>query len=333
MNTPHPEPETLAELADTPDQTDVSAGIPAAVSDHVASCQQCSREVAAMRRVRKTLQSLPPVAMPDDVTARIESALGAEIDTARIERQAGVAVSVLPARPDHQQRFSGRRFAHFPAAAAIALLVVVIVGTGIAAIVTTGGGEKKASTNASAAMAGGNAVVLTSGHDYDKTTIRNQVAALVLNHVPDSAQLYKGLAPLAGGRATSAGGSSASPEFNAPAASASAAAPAAPTAGNASAGAPNGTAASRFGASVTAPTAPSGPLATNAALQACIVALVGRSVTPVLVDYAIYEGHPATIIVLTDPTIPNTLDLYVEWYTADCVKDGDVSFFATLPVS
>ncbi|MGH8889049.1 MAG: anti-sigma factor family protein [Acidothermaceae bacterium] len=331
MNTPHPEPETLAELADMPDQADVSAEIPADVSDHVASCEQCTRDVAALRRLRQTLRSLPPVAMPDEIAARIESALGAEVDAARAEKPAAAAISVLPSRADRSQRLSGRRFAHFPAAAAIAVLAVVVVGTGIAAVVTSSGGTKQASKGASSAIAGDRAVVLASGNDYDKNAIRNQVAAVVLSHVPGGAQLYKGLTPLASGHVAAAAGGSA-PEFNAPAASPSAAASAATAAPAVSAGA-QAPSASAFGTKVTAPTAPSGPLASNAALQACIVALVGQSVTPVLVDYAIYDGQPATIIVLTDPTIPNTLDLYVEYYTADCAKDGDVSFFATLPTS
>lgn len=337
MNTPHPEPETLAELADTSQPVDFPADVPADVSDHVAGCDQCAREIAALRRVRETLRSLPSVTMPADVAARIESALGAEAD--RAEKPA-IAVAGLRSgsRSGNPDRLAGRRFAHFPAAAAITVLAVVIIGTGIAAIATGRGSSKKSSGETAASLAVDKAVVLTSGDDYSKDTIRNQVAALVLGHVP-GAQQYKALAPLAGdlpatgsaaGSAATAAGRSATPQAHAAASDAGgASAPAA--APMISDALTNG---GQYGlAASTAPTAPGGPLATEAALRACVVALVGQPVTPLLVDYANYEGRPATIIVLPDPTIPDTLDLYVEYYTADCVKDGDVSFFATLPTS
>ena len=109
MTTPHPELETLAELAENPGEAE-----PSDVRAHVASCPQCTADVAALRGVRDTLRSLPPIPMPDAVAARLESAVRAAA------AQAG-SMSVLPSRSDRagRQRSSGRRLPHFSAAAAV----------------------------------------------------------------------------------------------------------------------------------------------------------------------------------------------------------------------
>ena len=316
MNTPHPELEALAELADPAEPTPGADELLA----HVEACEQCKADVAALRGVRHSLRSLPSVPMPDDVAARLESAIRA---AAEADPEPVGAVSVLPAR---EQRTAARRerwFPQFSAAAVVAVLVVVALGTGIGVMISQSGGETKGrATSSAAGSESSGPVLITSGADYQQATIRNQIAALVLTRVPQAPQQFKGLHSLAD--ATAAG--SAAAGGSAPAA--------APSAAPASAGAGSfGGAATPSRSLAAARTAISGPLADPAALQACILALVQKPETPVLVDYANYQGKPATIIVLADPSTPSTLDVYVEADTADCAKSGDVTFVTFLPAA
>jgi len=316
VNTPHPELEALAELADPAEPTPGADELLA----HVEACEQCKADVAALRGVRHSLRSLPSVPMPDDVAARLESAIRA---AAEADPEPVGAVSVLPAR---EQRTAARRerwFPQFSAAAVVAVLVVVALGTGIGVMISQSGGETKGrATSSAAGSESSGPVLITSGADYQQATIRNQIAALVLTRVPQAPQQFKGLHSLAD--ATAAG--SAAAGGSAPAA--------APSAAPASAGAGSfGGAATPSRSLAAARTAISGPLADPAALQACILALVQKPETPVLVDYANYQGKPATIIVLADPSTPSTLDVYVEADTADCAKSGDVTFVTFLPAA
>ena len=331
MNTPHPELHALAELADGPD---------ASVSDellaHVTGCAQCSADVESLRGVRETLRSLPPIEMPDDVAARLELALRSAMretsaeDAVSPAPPATSAPTVLPLRTGRAGDTDSvrHRLPHFSAAAAVTVLVIVALGAGIAVMATQGSHSRSSNATSSAGMSVASTVVTASHTDYSQASIRDQVAALILARVPDGATRYKGLDAL-----VETAGS------NLPAASsAAAAAPsvpaAAPFAGDLSAA--GGTSTSSANGAVhaaEAPTAPSGPLASSTALQACVVALLGQPATPVLVDYAIYEGKPATIMVLPDPTNPSVLDLYVEADTANCARDGDVTYFASLPIA
>jgi len=316
VNTPHPELEALADLADPAEPTPGADELLA----HVEACEQCKADVAALRGVRHSLRSLPSVPMPDDVAARLESAIRA---AAEADPEPVGAVSVLPAR---EQRTAARRerwFPQFSAAAVVAVLVVVALGTGIGVMISQSGGETKGGATSSAAGSESSGpVLITSGADYQQATIRNQIAALVLTRVPQAPQQFKGLHSLA----DAAAAGSAAAGGSAPAA--------APSAAPASAGAGSfGGAATPSRSLAAARTAISGPLADPAALQACILALVQKPETPVLVDYANYQGKPATIIVLADPSTPSTLDVYVEADTADCAKSGDVTFVTFLPAA
>lgn len=341
MNTPHPELEELAALVETDSSTAAdTTDIPSDVRSHVEACGQCAADLAALRDVRATLRSLPPVTMPDDVAQRLESAVRAA--AASTERPAAAAISVLPAggsgrgggrgdgRRDRSVRGGGRRgsasgLPNLSVAAAVTVFVLIGVGVALGVGLSHGGGSNKGASTAAGASAG--SVVVASGNDYTQADIRNQVAGLVLAQVPDAPAQYKGLAGLAATSASSGGGS-------APAARPSAAS--APTAETASAAPmPTSTASSTAGALANglalAPRTPfSGPLGDTAQLQACVQALLDQAATPVLVDYAYYAGKPATIIVLKDPADPSTLDVYVEADTADCAKAGDVTFVAFL---
>ena len=323
MNTPHPELDALAELAIQPPGTDSGE-----LRAHVEGCTQCTADVEALRGVRETLRSLPPIEMPDDVAARLESALRTAAREAAVPASAS---TVLPLHTGRTRTAAGHRLPHFSAAAAVTVLVVVALGAGIVVMATQGRHSHSSKAASSAGMATAT-VVTASRTNYSQASIRDQVAALILARVPDSAARYKGLDAL-----VETAGS------NQPVAAASSAAAAAAPSMPASAPLPFGADLSAAGTSASsangeahaaeAPTAPSGPLASSAALQACVVALLGQAATPVLVDYAIYDGQPATIMVLPDPTNPAVLDLYVEADTANCAKDGDVTYYASLPIA
>lgn len=352
MNTPHPELEELAALVDTVDDAGADANVsatasadtgagadtePSDVLSHVAGCAQCAADLDALRTVRATLRSLPPVPMPDDVAQRLEAALREAVvesatDTAA-EPPAAAAISVLPAAGSTRRsarRGSSTGLPNFSVAAAVTVFLVIALGVGLG-IGLSNGGESKKSTSGSAAASGANSIVTASGIDYTQAAIRNQVAGLLLAQVPQAHTEFKGLAPLAPNASSAA--AAAAPSAPAPSAPAPAASPA--TASASSSAAAGGGAASKPNADAGAPvlqarTPFSGPLSNPSQLQACVQALLDQPATPVLVDYAYYAGKPATIIVLKDPTDPSTLDVYVEADTADCAKAGDVTFVAFL---
>lgn len=336
MNTPHPELEELAALVDAVDDpsADTSADTnaetqPSDVQTHVAGCAQCTADLDALRTVRATLRSLPPVPMPDDVAQRLEAALreaAAQAPTgaqAAAEEPAAASISVLPAAgsaPRSARRGSSSGLPNFSVAAAVTVFLVIALGVGLG-IGLRHGGESKKSSGVSAALSA-NSIVTASGTDYTQAAIRNQVAALLLAQVPDAHTAFKGLAPLA-------------PNANS---AATAAAPSAPAAVPTASSSASSAAGSGFGPSVDSGGKPvlqartpfSGPLSNSSQVQACVQALLDQPATPVLVDYAYYAGKPATIIVLKDPTDPSTIDVYVEADTADCAKAGDVTFVAFL---
>ncbi|HET9187081.1 MAG TPA: hypothetical protein VFN80_03940 [Acidothermaceae bacterium] len=338
MNTPHPELEELAGLIDDlgDNAGDGRADVrPSDVEAHVAGCARCTADLAALRGVRATLRSLPPVPMPDDVAQRIETALrgaaatAGDADSAAAETPPTAAISVLPAAGSSRRsarRGSSTGLPNFSVAAAVTVLLVIALGVGLGVALKNGGDSNKGSSTSAAASDAGS-IVTASGTDYTQSDIQTQVAGLLLARVPDAHAAYKGLAPLAAAQ------SSAAAEPSAPAAAGSAGAGAA---GGAST--PKPTASSTVESAPSAGSAPrpvlqsrtpySGPLGAPAQLQACVQALLDQPATPVLVDYAYYAGKPATIIVLKDPADPSTLDVYVEADTADCAKAGDVTFVA-----
>jgi hypothetical protein len=61
-------------------------------------------------------------------------------------------------------------------------------------------------------------------------------------------------------------------------------------------------------------------LADPAALARCVQILAGKAEQPLLVDYALFNGAPSTIIVLPDPDVAHKLDIYVEADTANCAN-------------
>ena len=367
MNTPHPDLETLAELADrdTPPASEAAAGPDAAIEPataelirHVAGCAACTADLEALREVRQTLRSLPPVPMPADVAARIEAALLAarESDAAPGPIAAGGAgagstpSTVVPLRSrsagaSRQRRGGGAsRWRTMPYGAAASIVVVLLIVVGAVAIGHSGGESKKSASPAAASSAAASAASATiaSGTNYTAADIRSQVASVVTSNVPDAASTFPGLTfGLAQGaagsapRAAAAGSSAAAAATSAapaPAASVAAAPPAAAAssaasvplaaAPSASASAAGGGTENHAGVAPQAPiTAPAGRLADPAALERCVQILAGKAEQPLLVDYATFNGAPSTIIVLPDPDVAHKLDVFVVADTANCANN------------
>jgi hypothetical protein len=335
VNTPHPDLETLAELAD-PETATAAAADPdvAAILDHVAGCETCTADLEALRHVRATLRALPPVPMPADVADRLDAALrAANASTANI----------VPLQKRSKQRAGGPqqpRWRTMPYGAAASVVVILaLVVAGIVGLQHAGGGSKKTAASAAASSAAPAATVgsatVESGTNYTADELRAQVAAVVNTNVPGAAAQFPGLTQFG------AGASSAAAAL-APAAAASApAAAAAPAATTSAAAAPASSPVFAAGAAGSAPapqhnaaaiTAPGGPLADPATLAACIQTLAGKPELPVLVDFATFNGAPSTIIVLPDPDVAKKLDIYVEADTANCANE-EFTYAAFLPPS
>ena len=337
MSTPHPEFETLAELADQagdapePATDDQQAAVTADVLAHVAGCATCQADLDALRGVRETLRSLPPVPMPADVAERLDAALlAARVEDSPVaaSRPADVVpIKTRPARPTQRNPF--------PYSTAAAVVAVLALGGGLVFAITKGGGDSKKSAATSAASSTSGPRLIASGTDYTSESLRQQVATLVNGTVPDAAAAYPGVT---NSNVLSLGNAAAA----APSAAASAAATSAAAAGSVpfASGAPAADASSSAGSgAVAAPpvpahtrTTPTGPLADPAALRLCITTLLGKYEQPVLVDYANYNGVPSTILVLPDPDVGNKLDIYVEADTANCAKE-ELTAVAFLPAS
>ena len=262
MNTPHPDLETLAELADRdiPPASEAAAA-PDAASDtatvellrHVAGCAACTADLEALRSVRETLRALPAVSMPADVAERIEAALLAARESdaaagpiAASGADSGIApATVVPLRSRSvtsrasRQRRGGApsRWRTMPYGAAASIVVVLaLIVVGAVAIGHSGGESKKSASPAvpSSSVTAASATI-ASGTNYTAADLRSQVASVVASNLPDAASNFPGLAqgaagsaPLAAAAGSSAPAAATSAAPAAPAASFAAATPAAP---------------------------------------------------------------------------------------------------------
>ncbi len=217
MNTPHPDLETLAELADRDTTPAFEAAGPDTAIDsataellgHVAGCAACTADLEALRGVRETLRALPLVPMPADVAERIEAALLAAREP---EAAAGpIAASgahsgtapdtVVPFRSRStvasRQRPGGAasRWRTMPYGAAASIVVVLaLIVVGVVALGHSGNGSKKsASAAASSSAASATSATIASGTNYTAADLRSQVASVVTSNVPGAATNFPGL--------------------------------------------------------------------------------------------------------------------------------------------
>ena len=360
MNTPHPDLETLAELADRdippasdaaaaadPTAADPTAADPAAdVLAHVAGCAACTADLQALRRVRETLRALPPVPMPADVAERIEAALLAArasavpLSAAPVSGPLAAAVTApetvvpLRSRSTTTRRSTASRWRTLPYGAVASIVIVLaLIVVGIVAIGHSSNDSKKSASTAAAAATSSapTSATIESGTNYTTADLRAQVATVVSSAVPGAAANFPGLTysvaqPAAGSAAATSAAAAPSAPAAAPAASFPAAAASSPALPPVHAASPfagaagGGTADSAAGTAPRALAAPAGPLADPAALARCVEILAGKAEQPLLVDYATFNGVPSTIIVLPDPDVAQKLDIYVEADTANCAN-------------
>ncbi|HEY3687958.1 MAG TPA: zf-HC2 domain-containing protein [Streptosporangiaceae bacterium] len=187
--TEHIDIEVLADHSEGLLSTEESARVAA----HLAECERCAEEYAALGDVSAVLSALPPPAMPSGVATRIEAAITAEAEARQQGAPAGDRndATVVPFRPRTR-----RWIAPLTAAAA----AVVVVGGGFAVIRQAGssgdanapsGARSTASaTNPSVALPGAAIPdLMRSGTDYAPTTLGGQVNALVKRSKSGSGEL------------------------------------------------------------------------------------------------------------------------------------------------
>jgi hypothetical protein len=352
VNTPHPDLETLAELADR-DVAPASETTSAASAEadprtaellaHVAGCAACTADLEALRRVRETLRALPPVPMPAEVAERIEAALLAARSAAMPIAASGVSDTVVPLRQRSSAPHAGRatsrwRTLPYGAAASIVLVLAVVIAGAIALGHGNNSSKKSAAPAVAAAGTSAASVTIASGTNYTADDLRSQVTSVVTSNIPGAASDFPGLTlGLSEGSAPSAPAAAPAAAASSAPAAATSAAPAVPAASAAAASSPAsaplfavptpaasaaaGGTADRAASSPLLPiTAPAGPLADPAALAQCVQVLAGKAEQPLLVDYATFNGAPSTIIVLPDPDVAHKLDVYVIADSTNCAN-------------
>ncbi|ABK53919.1 hypothetical protein Acel_2147 [Acidothermus cellulolyticus 11B] len=268
------------------------AGIAAGETAELPDVDEHLSDCAECRQTVTELQRIPQLLralQPVPMPADIAE----RIDQA-IRRDDENPVSILPRR---------RRFARTPVLAAAGVLILAAVGTVVALRL-----QSDHSRRASPVMEGSSrTVMIASGTNYTPDLLQHEIARVLANRRPDLASAFPAVAKLASASPSSASGTRAQRSTSGNNSTSSSAAQPVPAA---------------------APTAPAGRLANAANLQACVTALAGRPVSPLLADFALFDGNPATVMVFVDPDDPGVLDVYVEREGADCSQD--VTFFARL---
>jgi hypothetical protein len=293
-----------------------------AAREHIAGCPTCQEDVAALAAVRAALLADAEIPMPDDIADRLYSALAALPPLA----PSAAAVTTLPAQrgPSRWDRARKPLLGVLAAAAVIALLVVGVIHL-----------PRSSSSSASSAAGTSTAppvTILHSGRDYTKAGLGPDGAALaatpaagVTSAAAAAAATSAAAAPAATSAAAAAtSAAAAAATSGAAAASAAASSAAAPIAtaaagttkaGSAAGGATGSSAAAATSAAAPTTTVPV-PAATTDALaalrapgaaQSCIATLLPGYAAPLLIDFAQFEGKPAVIGVLNDPTDPGKL--------------------------
>jgi hypothetical protein len=258
-----------------------------AVDEHLSHCTDCRQVAVDLRDIPTLLAAAPSPPMPDDVAMRIEAALQAEPPLTASTPREAITT---PARARRT-----RRMPVWIGAAAAAVLGVTGAVLGLRALDAP---ESSTSSISGAALEADRAAEAPDAtlaappdsRDYTADTLDERVQALVRTGDADDSTAGDGREAAPG----TLPGSGTSGEAAAP-----------------------GQDESSLGA-----------LGTPAGLAACIEALTGRTgVTPLAVDVATYEGQPAAILVLPDPTDDAFLDVRV--VGAGCSADNDDVIAAT----
>ncbi len=260
---PHPDVDALSDLAagvldDTPEAF--------ALHDHLAGCPACAGVAVLLRHTRGLLASLPPVAMPDDVAARLAAALSA----AAAEEAAAPATPVtdlakhgrLTGRKSRSGSWGGERRWR-PGVGAVAAGVALLFSAAVGIGALRSGGQRHPTGGAAAVAARSPGLAAArrlppAGHDYTAATLAPAVRSLL--GTPASAAHPAGVSPQP-----------------------------VPAPGAAQDGVAQ------------APDHALQRLLRPAGLGACVTALAGNARTaPLAVDFGRYQGRPVAVIVLPD---------------------------------
>jgi len=272
---------------------------------HLTGCADCAASLAELRAADRVLSAqlsaLDQPAMPDDVAAGLDAALGAEPQAASVGVSVDVAaVTTLPAsRPAPAPM-------RWLAAAAAAVLVLGGIGFGLTQF---GGRADEQSTSANGGAA--------------DSTLAAPGLAVVRN---DTGNEYGDRAALTAAVPSLVAGTAASQRSGGAAGAAGAAPPAATTGDTASAPAPKAAAPETMSLQVADPLA---RLRDDAGLADCLVALLppdDPSVQPLALDYGTYKGAPAMVVVLPS-ALSGKLDVFV--VGPACSQANDSTLFYT----
>jgi hypothetical protein len=253
--------------------------------------------------VRGLLAGLPAVAVPPDLSERLDAALR---EAARLPAAAPTVVPLA----GRARRAASTRLLEIAAA-----VLVLAVGTVAGVKALSGSGDHRAVSTAAAAAAATTQSALThSGHVYTDATLVTDVRALAAGR------------PLTAGPplSTDTGGVAARGSTGTPYSAAS------PTARSPEATGP--------GSAPSPQTRSPGPLFTSAAaLVPCLAAVedgLPAAVQPVALDQGSYQGLPVLVVVLPGSVDPQTTyDVFVVGAGCGQANDAHLVFYRSVPRS
>jgi hypothetical protein len=320
----HPSPEEVDGLLDT------DAPVDGRVSAHVAGCDECTQVLEGMRSVRRLLRAAGSVSpdVPPEVQARVAAAL-----SRASAQRSGTVVPLAPRgrRPrrerldevkdadrDSNEEWYGSGLGETPRSAArvprwltVAAGLAVLAGAGAAAsqLLDRGdagstasvagadaGGESKAEAEAEAAPFRG---VTASGTSYTVDSLATDVTRLLQR---SSATPEQGWTAAGSGGNRTGGGDLG-------------------TNGRADAGTEAAPGVSGAAKAEDDAEAARAWLAQPAAVDSCLTALGVAVQTPLAVDVGTWQGEQAAVLVLSDPSRSNAVQVWV--VGPHCGQDGD----------
>lgn len=309
----HPEIDELASYV--AGDSDV-AGLDV-VRAHLAGCEGCAADVAALALVSTQLAHLAVPPMPADVATRLDAAL------MRAGSAAPVSATVLPNR-------ATRRGAGWATGAAAAVVIALVAVVAYSTISGSRDSAKPAATAASSFGGARTGRIYNSGTNYTDAAIIQQVRAVL--RTPAKAQLAP--EPFAGG--VKSAPAAASSDARADALAAPAASPLGTPSSSSAAASASSTAAAAGESLSAAPLSLVPPAdltalrSDTARLARCVFSVTAGLVQPTAIDFASYQGRPALAIVLPTKT-PGANEVYVVGGECGAGEDAAVLYYATLP--
>jgi hypothetical protein len=180
----HLDDDQLADLDEGLLQRDAAV----AARSHLERCARCRARQGDLSALRADLADLAGLArqpLPDDVAARLDTALAAEAGSdARPS-----SVTVVPSLPQQQRRDRSRWGSGLVQAAAVLVVLLALGGVGYS-LITSGGGNGVSTAGSAASdsagkagergsATGGTPTVVRSGRDYTATTLGSALTAVI----------------------------------------------------------------------------------------------------------------------------------------------------------